>query len=1159
MMLEELINVGKTTDLFKKLEKNKEDKSISLTLIEEIERRLSKKEYAFTNMDTNYIYTYFLVANKYEHTDYLEKLINDKSFLKVLDKTNIDGGILPSLTSNCSKPRKALLKESNLFRKSILNDNSIFDIEEILDDLTIEEIKILREDLRIDNLLISKGIRFDTLKDETEKIIVEDPHSLVVYDIYTLSQFANNTNYLKKLSSNQIFLKIYLDKMNNDYSLEHKLFKIITKKQVFEILSERNDEQIIFNILKNVPSPLKKELLEKKNIKKLVEKTNNEYILLSLPEKYIVEILKGRNNLFKSSNIKVLDKLSLDTLKKISNDNSVYKTELKKEINNGKDLDYSKFLQALTPTELNEIVEKELPNLNLKAITYLLKSSHKIFKPAILKNKELCTRITNELTIRTYYKLEDLFKYGKFTVDEKTELIKNSLDIVDNKVLTKMLESIPVTHRKTIYENDNIREKLLKDNTYTLDEHTIKHLSNNKEELIKSSPKVIVEMLNHLDIEFASSIFKNDKVLEKIFTDKNSETILSIIEILKNKKELLPIFKTKEVIKYYNKEYLHEILKLLTLEDRVEVCQKDIVNQILSNNNDYLSLYKKLSNNNRYLLNTLDFRIFEEYITKVKYSIVEDITKDIELQEYLVRINKHLPLKANFINNIFTLIDDISYLVLKECLLVIAESCEGINRKLTGNISKMLNILDLENITIEELKDIVSYILHIIPRHYKHDEKVTRLTKINAPNTFEDLKEYEAKLNEKLTSMMNKCNPKEVVRYFLEKHFKLSYDEATIMLNKYSIKRVDETVYKEEYNYLDALNKIYNTDSKSLIELDNNYQVYTMYESFKMEYLVKKMYGKIYNYELRNKNYYSKSYTKSIYGKELRIYECRTDFTFLVADIDFQEELAKTNSYFESYHNVVNKLDRGIKTNLISNDNLTLKNNVCLGYSGLREESILKISPYDVCSKCNSILKEKYMTPRELIDNTRDINNTIIIDKYAIRPNYNNSNIPNIEPDYLLVDGNNLDNKDYLELISRISEEFKTKRNKTGLPIIALSIPTIAESEATKINTVIKKYQKNHDMNLLNGIINKIGNNSSAYETLDTKEITIFDEITTNIENIIIERIKVSNSNSELTYIENIFEEELEKYKNTSKKQNCNFKTKEIKEHINNRKSIINK
>ena len=136
------------------------------------------------------------------------------------------------------------------------------------------------------------------------------------------------------------------------------------------------------------------------------------------------------------------------------------------------------------------------------------------------------------------------------------------------------------------------------------------------------------------------------------------------------------------------------------------------------------------------------------------------------------------------------------------------------------------------------------------------------------------------------------------------------------MLKIYSINRIDSEIYQEEYTYLDNLKKIYNTDEESLINMDSKYKTYSMHDSFIIENNIKKMYGKIFNYEIRSKTYSNNPFTKVIYGKEIKIFDCPNDFLFLISDVDYQKEYQKTNSYLTAWHNTLDKLPNGISTKI---------------------------------------------------------------------------------------------------------------------------------------------------------------------------------------------------------------------------------------------------
>lgn len=1155
MNLEMLLKNGKVSELFKELEKNKKNSEVSIKILDEINNRLLKKEFEFTNKDTNFIYLYMFLSNKYEIISVLNKLINDKNFIAALDKTRIDASIIPALTYNCEKPRSFLLTNSKKLKKAILNDNGLLGAKDILDDLTNEEIKILRTDLEIDNHLINKGIRFDTLKKETVNRILSEVYLLNTYSIETISEFANYYKNTKELANNEEFIELYLSKLNNDYTYENKVLKYLSKIQIENILLSNPSDHLLLHLLKDGAKEVQSKLLKDKKIKNILEKCNDINILKNLPKKTIIEILSSRKNLFTGTNLQLLNTLSKKDLETIINNNKNYYQELINKLKSTQELDLTVFIHALPQDLITDLSEKQIYNFNIKSILTLMKTNNKIFKISLLEKKEVCNKLIDELTIRTFYKLEDLFKYGNFNLDEKIKFINKIENINNSKVLQKLINTIPEINRKSLYENENIRLHLLKSNEVEVDNYTVKHFLNNIEELKQMSPKVIIEIMKQSDATFASKLLADDIILNKLFKNTNPEELSNLIDILKANKELLPIFTSQKVISYYNRDNFYEITKHLEYSEKLEICTQDLIKHILDNNEELFNLYKKLDNKNRFILNTLDFRILTKEALNLKLSILDLITKDKDIQNYIVKINKQISIIPNFINVLFFNTTDISIDIIRECLKLISESCDGVNRKNLGNIPKILNVVNPVDIAKQDIRDLINYLMYFIPRFYNKNDVVNKPTRIETPTTFNEIRNYEEMFNEYLTSLILQETTGELKKLFIEKHFKLSIDEAKEMLKLFSISRIDENVYKEEYEYLSNLNKIINTDYDSLKELDHDYKVISMYDSYIIENKIRNMYGKIYNYEIRSKNYTIKPFTKNAYGKEIKIFECPNDFMFLLSNVEYEKELQQTNSYIEAWHNALNKT-KYVNASLISNDNININGDINFCFNGVLDEGIKKISSIRLSEIHKEGCNEIFMTPRELIDSTRDINNTILIDKYAIRPNFNNSNIPNIEPDFILVNINKLEDEHFLELISRISEEFKTKRNKNGLPIIAIDLDKITKNELSKIKTLTSKYNKNHDMNILNSILIKLSNNYSSYEMISTELKEKFE--LNSFMKMLEERINTTHSIAELNYIEEILNIEVNKYNSVSNKKCCSINLREIKKTIDLRKEILN-
>lgn len=1146
----------KIEELISELNRNKDNSDIATSKLKEINIKLKNKEVEFTSNNTEELYTYMLLSNKLGIKDTLDELINTPEFIKLIDDTNIDGSVLPSLTNICTKPRTCLLKNSQKLKNSIIKGDNILSPEDILSDLTEEEIRILREDFEIDNYLINKGISFRTLKPETINRLLSDANIFDLYNIYTINEFANSYVNKEDLINNEIFFDIYINKLTDEYNYTNDIFKLLDTNKVKSIIDKYPANHILLHLVKDTKKDVQEYLLKNKELLNSLYDITDEHILSKLPKDLLIRILSKRPKLLSGSNLKVLETLNKKDLSRLLKQNKDLYQELIDSLLKQTKTNLNFLINALSPEQIKDLCDNHLINLDLKTLNNLLETQNEELRKAILKNAELSTKIINKATTKSFDLLEDIISSAQYTGEEVVKILNNMTSVNDTKVLNKLIETVPLSLRKNIYNNNVIRKEILKEETYILDDYSIKHLIKNPEELKQQTAKVILTILNNADVKFIAAMLDEEIILEKIFSDTDS--INSLIDILSSKKYLLQLLNNKKIINYYNRENIQELLKRLNINDKINLCTNELIKKLVDDNGTKLDLYKKLYNTNKYILETLNFDFLcIPNLEGIKISSLEEITKYPQLQEDILVINKHFTIVPDFLNSLIYNTSDLDFAhTIGACLSILRASAEGINRKTIGNIPKLINNYNNTELTKSELKSLISYLLYLIPRYYSEDEKLARPIIIDTPNTFEDILVYEKDTENEFTRLIQTGTPEEVRKYFVAKHFKLTPKETSIMLNSYSIERIDRKIYHREYEILNNLRKIMNTDSESLKEMDSKYEIISMYDSFVLEKQIKEMYGKIYNFEIRSKTYSNKPFTKTIYGKEIQIFSCPNDFLFLVSNMDIDEELILTNSYFEAWHNSLNKSPNGLRTSLISNDNFTINDDLIFGFNGVLDEGINKISKNKLFLNSLDNQKTSYMTPRELIDNTRDETNSIVIDRYAIRPNYNNSNIPNIEPDFILVDLNKLNDNQYLEKISRASEEFKTKRNKNGLPIIAYDIEKISSNELSKIKSLLNKYLKTYDMTLLYSILTKLENNYTAYRNTNPEIAQKF--AITDLLNILKERINITNSIAELDYIEELFTRESKKFKDLSNELSCNYSIKELKELINSRKDILN-
>ena len=1140
-------------NFFKSLDSNKNDEVKSKEIILNINSYLTENKVDYNKFTSEMLYLYMFLCNKYEITEYLDELLEDKIFIKALDSSNISGSTILMITSNCKKPRYVLLSNSNKIRNSILKGDELFTIEEILANLNKEEILILRNDVDIDNYLLTKGLGFNALKEETINRLLTEVTAFSLYDFKTINEFTNNFQDIKYLASNEEFLNIYLNKLPNDYSYENKIFNYLNKKSINSILKNNDNEVIILHLLKDTIGDVKNTILKYKGLNKIIENNMNEYVINSLPITYLLNLIEKSKDVFNEYYVPFLDTLDKKVITNIAKNNKYYYSSLLEQLNNLDNHNISVFIKSLPLVNRKDLCER-IKEYNLETINILLKADNKLFKKVILDDKSLCTRILSKINKNNYHLLNEMFNNGKFTSLEKEKFICNCNDI-DKNTLKLLIADIPQSNRKFLYDNPDLRNKLLNESDFILDEYAINYYLNNIDDIYNTNSNVIATILIYSDMDFANKLLEDKRIITKLYDDIDNN-ILYITKIMKSKNILIPKFRDKEFYKYFNCQNIQNILNNLDYQEKELFCTSDLIKYIL-NNDEYFTMYKRLLNQNEYLLNTIDFRIFNDDILDLKLSILDKITKSRDIQESIIIIRNNIKLSSELINNIIYILEDTKMIVIfKDILNILKNACLSKNIKSVGNLNKIFKNVDLNKISRGDLNEIISYFLYLIPRYYDKNELVLRPIVLGTPNTYNEIISYERNIENKLTELISTCPLNKLKDYFIQKHFKLSIKEAFIMLKIYSIEKIDSKIYSKEYKFLTNLNRIVNTSNEELRLLDLDYPVISILESFIIEENIRKMYGKIYNYELKTKNLKNSYIMKSIYGREIKIYKCPLDFILLVSNMDISNYLSKTSSYLTSWHYTLNNSHNGLNASLIANDNLVFNDDILFGFDGILDDGIEKMSYSKIEPDNYNSLINKYVTPRQLIDNTRDLNNTIVINRYALRTNYNNGNIPNIEPDFILVDFNKLDDNNYLEKIERASLEFKSKRNKNGLPIIAIDKEKIANNELSKIKELIDKYKKGYDMNLLNKILTKIENNYTAYYNSESDEVKKFDICL--LTDIINKRVRESNSIKELDYILDLFKNEYNKYKVIDKSYLVNFDIVSLEKLITERKSMIN-
>ncbi len=1132
-------------NLLKELKKPATDKK---EVIEELNKRITFKKFKFTANEKSYLYKFLLESNKVGISRVLNDLLKDKEFIELLDSTEMSGSTIVSLTNFCKRPRKTLLKTSKKIKNSILHDNDFISIEDLLYDLTKEEVLILREDIEIDNALVNRGYRFDTLREETVKSIIEEPVILNLYDIKTVSEFANSYPNPEELVNNDNFMELYFSKLEDNYNYDNEIFKYLNKLQVIDAITKYKSDIINLHLLKDCNEDVQLELLDIKGVRELLQNCKNPLIIKKLPKEMLLDMLVNSSNVLDGLNYNVLESLSKKDFTYVIQNNPTIYGEIVDRISNPEGVDLEKCIKHLRSQHINDLYHKKIFNFDIDSLYVLALANKKEFASTMVRDSKVGTFVINSVTIKDYDKLENILKELDLSIPDMVKIISNLESVRDPKVINNLVEKIPQIEREAIYENDIVRRDLLLEENYSLDNFSVRYLINNIPKVNEMPSHLVAKLILNADNNLTKEILSNDELIPRVFIDliKSNPSLLG--EMLASKTELMPYYQKDELIKYYNRENLTSIIRKLDYNLASELCSPKIITSVLDKDQELIQIYKKLNNMNKFLLNTLDFSFLNEEIKNVKINLLSQITKYLELQNYIVEINKEFKINAKFITNIGYIAKDLSFeKEITSILKIFRDSLYSENKKYYGNLTKILSIVSIEEIDKDNYNKLISYLLYLIPR-FDLDNKASRPIILVAPVSYNDIIDYEEELKNKLTEKIKELT--DVKENFIIKHFKLTYNEALTFLNMFSLDRLDHNAYQKDLEYIVRLNKIIHTEEDDLIVMTDDYPIYTMYESFAIENNLKKLFGNIYNFEIRSRSYLQKPITKSIYGKELNMYECPQEFMLLTSNLNIEQEYKKTNSYIDAWYNTLNNRENlYIDMSLVTNDKPIAIDDVVFGFNGLLDDSIRLISD-------SHKLNNKYMAPRELIDNTRDVKNTILVDKFAVRPNFNNSNYPYIEPDFILASSKLLEDSTYLEKLSRASLEFKSKKNKNGLPIVILNYDKLAKSERKKLDNLYQKYNKSQDMYDFESILLRTENNYTSYNRIDEELKELFNpkEFIQTLK----ERIDKSSSVAELKYLDSVLVEESKKFTNISTTEKCNFDLNPLRGLIQDKIEYLN-
>ncbi len=404
----------------------------------EIIKRINNNKFNYSYLGSKRLTSLFDLLYKNKNKKTLEAMIDNYNFIMEYNNSNIDTSKLLDITMNNEFREKVIT--SIRFNKELLDNPSL-----ITPYLSIKEVNYLKEDVKINNILLENGLRFDTLDKFAIKNILENIGMFKLYPYITIYEFAESYPDKEELLNNDIFLSIYLDKIDS-LKMPNTFLKHLTEGNILSILRNKTSEMAILNIFISANKKMRNELLKDNYIKEILYKTKNKEIYKYLDEELITDILNNKDNLIKDyyDILSNLDKdilLNIDHLKiyneylELNKKNKV--TEEQKEfLKTTFDLKIEKEKQPKTPSkETLKPVNKEASSKEIEKVYKSLKEKN------MYLDDTLNTNFLDSNTIKIkFITLEYITKYKE--IQDYIKVISNVLQPNDISNLFKAFEGL---------------------------------------------------------------------------------------------------------------------------------------------------------------------------------------------------------------------------------------------------------------------------------------------------------------------------------------------------------------------------------------------------------------------------------------------------------------------------------------------------------------------------------------------------------------------------------------------------------------------------------------------------------------------------------------------------------------------------------------------
>lgn len=373
--------------------------------------------------------------------------------------------------------------------------------------------------------------------------------------------------------------------------------------------------------------------------------------------------------------------------------------------------------------------------------------------------------------------------------------------------------------------------------------------------------------------------------------------------------------------------------------------------------------------------------------------------------------------------------------------------------------------LDVNTITPNRWKTLTKVFMHDLNSNVKNYYITVDI------NSLQDVDTYDERRNKKLDGLfVEVLNNKEIehaINIFLNKYYDIDINTAREIIEVYGN---DLDNIKNE-KYIKSIKII--KRMKDILNISNFQELYNMYQSekelsFEDTIIFKNSLTKIFGNSLSDSLTTFDSMKKLANNQfnipsSISVYEAPSDFVMLVhSTLAYGELKLIDNNYKTSWNESDRTQNHGICCSLIANDYLGTAEigDVLLGFNDLSENSLIKSAPYDLFTRNDDInitsaKKSKFLTPRNIINNTRHAHNEQSIERRELREELINRGIINLQPSYVIV-FSDMDDK-LRKKACKCAEDF-------GIPIVYVDKQKVVQNESNKIDKMIGELNNTQDI-----------------------------------------------------------------------------------------------